>query len=169
MIITNNEKALRVKCDPVFLNEVDELILHLENELKNSNTNGIGLAGPQIGIHKQIAIVRLGDGNNINLVNSHIEKSYDEFIFQEEGCLSFPGLRQDTKRFNEIYVVDNLTFPHSFIATGLLSVAVQHELDHINGILLPDRAIIKIIKQPPNEMCLCGSKKKFKKCCYLKV
>ncbi len=44
-------------------------------------------------------------------------------------------------RYREVYVVDNLVEPYSFIATGLLAVVIQHELDHLNGILLPDVAI----------------------------
>lgn len=172
MIITNNQEALRVKCEPVVAEEVDELIAILEKELANSEANGkpgIGLAAPQIGIAKNIAIVRIGDRYGVNLVNCRISEFYDEFVFEGEGCLSFPDLRENTKRFNEIYVVDNLVYPHSFIATGLFGVCCQHELDHLNGILLPDKHIIPIIKQKPNELCLCGSQKKFKKCCHLKV
>lgn len=172
MIITNNQEALRVKCEPVSLEEVDKLVSLLEEELANSTARGrpgIGLAAPQIGIAKNIAIVRISDRYSVNLVNCRITNAYDEFIFTGEGCLSFPDLRENTKRFNEIHIVDNLVYPHSFVATGLFSVCCQHELDHLNGILLPDKRIAPIIKQKPNELCLCGSKKKFKKCCYLKV
>lgn len=172
MIITNNQEALRVKCEPVTTEEVGELIALLESELANSaalGRPGIGLAAPQIGIAKSIAIVRLGDRHSVNLVNCRIENTYDEFLFEGEGCLSFPDLREDTKRFNEVHIVDNLVYPHSFTATGLLAVCCQHELDHLNGILLPDKHIVPIEKQKPNEPCLCGSKKKFKKCCYLRI
>lgn len=170
-MITTNESLLRVKCEPVKPNEVYGLISLLEEELKQSAINkrpGIGIAAPQIGIHKQAAIIRIDGKLNVNLINCKIENSYDEFLFMNEGCLSFPDLKVNTKRYNEIYVVGNLVYPHSFIATGLLSVAIQHELDHLNGIIMTDRAIKPIIKQPSNELCLCGSKIKFKKCCNLK-
>lgn len=172
MIIVNNEEALRVKCEPVTLEEVDGLVSVLEKELAASaaaGRPGIGLAAPQIGIAKTIAIVRIDDRYNVNLVNCKIANAYDEFTFTEEGCLSFPNLREDTRRFNEIHIVDNLVYPHSFIATGLFSVCCQHELDHLNGVLLPDKKIKPIHKQKPNELCLCGSNKKFKRCCYLKM
>jgi len=172
MIITNNQEALRVKCEPVATEEVGELIALLESELANSAANGrpgIGLAAPQIGIAKSIAIVRIGDRHSVNLINCRIQNTYDEFLFEGEGCLSFPDLRENTKRFNEIHIVDNLVYPHSFVATGLVAVCCQHELDHLNGILLPDRHIVQIVKQKPNELCLCGSQRKFKKCCYLKA
>ena len=173
MIITNNEKQLRVKCEPA-ADEYDasELIFLLEKNLEmsaSSGNPGIGLACPQIGIAKNVAIIRINDKYKVDLVNCRIQDYYDEFLFKGEGCLSFPGVICDTKRFNEIHVVDNLLYPHSFVATGIFSVAIQHELDHLNGVLLVDKLNKKDnIKQKPNELCLCGSGKKYKKCCYLK-
>lgn len=169
MIITNNEDLLRVTCEDVLPDEAGGLISLLERELENSarlGRPGIGLAAPQIGIAKKIAIVRLGGEFNINLINCYIKKSFDSQIFRNEGCLSFPGRVEDTKRFQEIVIADNLEYPHDFVATGLLAVVCQHELDHINGVLLPDRAIQKPKKKAgPNDLCPCGSNKKFKKCC----
>lgn len=179
MIITNDEEKLRLKCEDVLQEEVAELVDLLENELKNSarlGRPGIGLAAPQIGIAKKIAIVRSDNDTkfNINLVNCYIEKAYDKAIFKDEGCLSFPGLVGDTQRYQEIYVKNNLVYPHSFVANGILAVVCQHELDHINGILLPDILLKKqaMIKAKPNDPCICGAidintgrVKKFKKCC----
>lgn len=168
MIITNNEEALRQPCEDVSSDEVGNLISTLEAELENSNRlgkTGIGLAAPQIGLHKKVAIVRLGKGLNVNLVNAKIEKAYDQALFRSEGCLSFPGRVEDTMRYQEIYITNNLTYPHSFVATGLFAVVIQHELDHVNGILLPDRAITKpSINLKPYDLCHCNSGKKFKKC-----
>ncbi len=173
MLITNNEDLLRVHCDPVSADEVGELIATLETELIYQNKlgrGGIGLAAPQIGLAKDIAIIRLND-TNINLVNCQMVKSYDPTIFRQEGCLSFPGRVEDTTRFQEILIKDDLFYPNGFVATGLLAVVCQHELDHLNKTLFMDRAIPKqqpIIvktKQKPNEPCLCGSGKKYKKCC----
>ena len=140
MIIINNEEALRVKCEDVLPNEINELISILDSELNNANRlgkGGIGLAAPQIGIAKKIAIVRL-KGYEINLINCRVEKGYDLAPFKEEGCLSFPGRVENTMRFQEIYVTNNLMYPMSFVATGLVSVVCQHELDHLNSILLID-------------------------------
>lgn len=170
MIIVNNEEALRVKCEDVTLEEANSLIAVLEQELNYANKlgkGGIGLAAPQIGIAKNIAIVRLGDDLNINLINAKLEKGYDPANFTQEGCLSFPGRVEDTTRFQEVYITNNLLTPYSFIATGLLAVVCQHELDHLNSILFMDRAIPKILnkKNRPNDPCSCGSNIKFKKCC----
>ena len=139
MIITD-EKLLRVKCDPVLPEEVDHLISELEMELKNSINPGIGLAAPQIGIAKSIAIVRIPNIRKINLVNPKILEQYDEIMFEGEGCLSFPGLYVTTMRYNEI-VVESMVGPRKFIVTGLTAVVVAHEIDHLNNILLIDRRI----------------------------
>jgi peptide deformylase len=177
MIITNNEELLRVKCEDVLPEEVGPLREQLQSELNNSNRlgrSGIGLAAPQIGIAKKMAIVRLGKSElDIDLVNCRIVQHWDEFIHRDEGCLSFPGRVETVKRFHEIHVVDNLIEPKSMILTGLMAVCVQHELDHLNCILLPDRAIpqFQFKKVSPNDRCPCGivdpstgKVKKYKKC-----
>jgi peptide deformylase len=173
MIITNNEELLRVKCEDVLSEEVGTLIDILEKELEYANRlgkGGIGLAAPQIGIAKKIAIVRVGN-IRFDLVNAKIVKGYDLTLFREEGCLSFPGRVEDTMRYQEVYVTDNLVSPCRFTATGLLAVVCQHELDHVNSILFMDRVVPKpvstvrnIPKVGPNAPCSCGSGKKYKKC-----
>lgn len=173
MIITNNEQLLRVKCEDVLPEEVGALIETLEKELDYANRlgrGGIGLAAPQIGIAKKISIVRL-NAVKFDLVNAKIEQGFDPTLFQEEGCLSFPGRVEDTIRFQEVYITDNLISPHRFVATGLLAVVCQHELDHVNSTLFMDRLapkvtpVIKTTKVGPNDPCSCGSGKKYKKCC----
>lgn len=176
MIITFNEEALRVKCEDVLPEEVGPLVATLEAELAIANRlgkGGIGLAAPQIGIAKNIAIVRLGkaQGFDIDLVNCKLEKGFDPTIFRDEGCLSFPGRVENTTRFQEVYITNNLVYPHTFVATGLLAVVCQHELDHLNSTLFMDRKlpkqepVVSAKKARPNEPCPCGSGKKFKKCC----
>jgi peptide deformylase len=179
MIIINNEEALRVPCEDVLPEEVGGLLATLEAELNYANKLGkgaIGLAAPQIGIAKKIAIVRMGSSYNFNfnfdLVNCSIEQGYDPSLFRQEGCLSFPGRVEDTIRFQEVHITNNLVYPHSFVATGLLAVVCQHEIDHYSSTLFIDRLAPKVASTPPkrtkagpNDPCLCGSKKKYKKCC----
>ena len=137
MIITD-PTLLRVKCTKVLPGEVSFFLDLLEQELKIAN--GLGLAAPQINYNRSIAIVRV-NGYKINLVNAKIKIGYDKSIFSGEGCLSFPGQYVKTLRYKEIVIEENLVEPHSFIATGLLAVVCQHELYHLEGILLPDLAI----------------------------
>lgn len=179
MIIINDENALRLPCDLVKEDEIGTLIEALENELNYANKlgkSGIGLSAPQIGITKQIAIIRLPN-HKINLVNANIDQQFDPMMFKEEGCLSFPGRLENTLRFQEIYIKENLGSPKSFIATGLLAVCIQHELDHLHSTLFMDRKIKSLenkvkFKAKPNDTCPCGKVdpilekvKKFKKCC----
>jgi peptide deformylase len=178
MIITNNEAALRVKCEDVSPEEIGPLIEVLEKELEHSaklGRPGIGLAAPQIGIAKKIAIVRLGNNINFNLVNAKLKQGFYSSIFKDEGCLSFPGRVENTIRFQEVVIENNLSIPNSFIATGLLAVVCQHELDHLNSSLFFDKLSAPIHKKNkvgPNDPCICGKidivtnkVKKFKKCC----
>src|SRR5208283_2090142 len=172
MIIVNNEELLRVKCQEVLPDEVGSLLETLEKELDYANKlgkGGIGLAAPQIGIAKNIAIVRI-EKIKFNLINAKIEQGFDPSIFKEEGCLSFPGRVENTIRFQEVVIGNNLLSPHRFIVSGLNAVVCQHEIDHLNATLFMDHVppktspIIKSSKIGPNDSCSCGSGKKFKKC-----
>lgn len=179
MILTD-ELALKIKCTDVSPEEYSSIKEQLEAELRKSaecGVPGIGLAAPQIGIPKNMAIVRIASGSayrlNVDLVNCSILNKYENIIFDGEGCLSFPGRYERTMRWREIHVVDNLVEPFGFIANGLFGVACQHELDHLKGILLPDIALPKFDKKiGPNDPCPCGKINpvtaktfKYKKCC----
>ena len=163
MIITDI-KELRAHNKDCIPSEVDNIIRDLESELLK--TSGIGLAAPQIGIHKRAAIVRLQQ-EQINLINPIILERYDTFIFKNEGCLSLPGIKIDTYRHQEIFIKDYL-HPNGFIATGLMAVVIEHEVDHLEGILIIDRDISNTIGR--NDQCPCGKIKtngkviKFKNC-----
>jgi peptide deformylase len=168
MIITD-ESILRTPCEDVLPEEVDDIVVLLEQELKLSaerGNEGIGLAAPQIGIFKKVAIVRLGK-YSINLINPIIEQKYDLQVFDGEGCLSFPGKKEKTRRYMEVVVSSG---SQKFIATDLLAVVIQHETDHLYNKLLPDYAIkeeVKKLSKPrPNDLCSCGSNIKAKKCCF---
>lgn len=140
MIITD-EKILRLPCTNASKDEVGAIVEQLERELEYSGRMGrpgIGLSAIQIGIHKNIAIIRVDENHSVNLVNCKIQNRYDEFKFLGEGCLSFPKLIGDTNRYNEIHIVDNLVYPYAMILTGIMAVVAQHEIDHWNNRLLPD-------------------------------
>jgi peptide deformylase len=175
MIVTD-ESILRLPCSEASIDEAKDIVFKLEQELKHSadiGSPGIGLAAPQIGIHKKVAIVRIGDFK-LNLANAIIDQKFDKFKFDNEGCLSFPGKLISSYRYNEIHVSNNLFEPKRFIVTGIVSVVCQHELEHLDNILLIDHVdanvnlIQKNKKIRPNDQCICGSNKKYKKCCGAK-
>jgi len=158
MIVTNEEE-LRKECKNISLFEATPILVQLEKELAKSST-GIGLAANQIGIDAKVCIIKYKE--LIKLVNPVIIKTYDKRLFLNEGCLSFPGERVNTARYNEILVKDVL-YPAGIICTGIEAVAVQHEIDHLYGKTMHDYVVE--IPAGRNSLCWCGSGKKYKKCC----
>ena len=152
---------LKKENDDATLEEAEEIIKKLELSLKASQVPGIGLAAPQIGIHKKVAIIRINNEEKLNLVNPYIVEKKHGFILNGEGCLSVPGKKVNTRRFKEILIKDDL-HPAGLVLTDMVAIVVQHEVDHLYKILITDR---DLSNQPGrNDPCFCGSGKKFKKC-----
>src|SRR5690349_10935328 len=97
---------------------------------------GLGLAAPQVGVQKRLFVYDAGDGPK-TLVNPVIQESRDEWVY-EEGCLSVPGLSWEIVRPKEIHLTgyDLDGNEVSFEADELLARLFQHELDHLDGVLL---------------------------------
>ena len=159
-------------------------------EILAARKDGIGLAANQVGIDASVAVVNVREP--IVLINPEIVSRETEIPYYE-GCLSFPGKGCHTKRYETVEVKsDNVdgTIIFSGVDTGeeakgtwedgqqeqnreirtLESVCVQHEIDHLNGMRILDRAQELIIRRTErkigrNEKCPCGSGKKYKKCC----
>tara|TARA_R100000234_G_scaffold67879_1_gene41468 strand:- start:925 stop:1563 length:639 start_codon:yes stop_codon:yes gene_type:complete len=142
-------------------------------QILNKRGDGIGLAANQVGIDASVAVVNVKEP--IVLINPEIIKKEEETRYYE-GCLSFPKKGCHTKRYKIVEVkVDNMESNMTFGAGDteldlLESVCVQHEIDHLNGMRILDRAMeLTIRREKPkigrNEPCPCGSGKKHKKCC----
>lgn len=154
---------------PVEENEkanLESLFAQLELELTNFYRPGVGLAAVQIGIPLRCAIVRIKKQDefteevNLNLWNPKIVDYGKTVVFGMEGCLSLPGKDCVVKRFRDITVENG--DGKQYALYGLSAICVQHELDHLEGVIITDRKQ----KEPGrNEPCICGSKKKWKKCC----
>jgi len=101
---------------------------------------GIGLAAPQVGLPHRILVMDDGNGGAQALINPVIE-SRTGTIREEEGCLSLPGVFGVVERSKTITVraMDADGKPVSLEATGLKARIVQHELDHLDGVLFIDR------------------------------
>lgn len=168
--IITDEKILRAQNELVKPEEVGELVRELEDSLKQSPRAGVGLAAPQIGINKRIAIVRINSKDvkcSLNLVNPVIIDKLHPFIHNNEGCLSIPNEQFNVQRYGEVFVKDDSN-PAGIIAAGFEAVVINHEIDHLEGILVKDRAVGKH-KVGRNDPCPCGKKVngkpvKFKKC-----
>jgi peptide deformylase len=103
---------------------------------------GVGLAAPQIGLSQRLLVYRVGqDAPLIALVNPEIEWSSAEEEELEEGCLSIPGVAVDVERPVHVRVraQDEAGAERVVEASGLEARVIQHEVDHLNGVLILDR------------------------------
>lgn len=134
------DTVLREKAFPVLnLNgEIYDLIKAMSEIMYTYQ--GIGLAAPQVGVLKRIIIADLGDGL-LPLVNPVI-LDREKQDHQEEGCLSLPEVRIDVMRAQNI-TVNGFNFDGNevtMLLNGMLARVVQHEIDHLNGMLIIDYA-----------------------------
>lgn len=173
-IVLYGDPVLRLKCPPV--QEITPAILALSEDMIETMhaAEGVGLAAPQIGEPLRLAVIDVTgaehpctylrvDGKDVPLeemmplkfVNPTLSMGREK-AFMNEGCLSFPDIRTEIRRGDA--VTANLTLLDGRAITletdGLLSRAIQHETDHLNGILFIDRA------SPAAKL---GLKKKIKK------
>ncbi len=113
------------------------------------HAEGVGLAAPQIGLNCRIFVVDLSllaeDEPLLKdfkraFINPHILEKDGEKILMEEGCLSLPGLREEVLRFNTIRMkyLDTNWQEHDEIFYGFAARVLQHEYDHLNGVLFTD-------------------------------
>ena len=146
MIITEETK-LKVLCEEVkTIKEGEEIGAQLLKELTESE-NGIGLAANQIGINKRVCVINVKEP--LVLINPKIvDHSEEQFMFAE-GCLSFPGKHVRTGRSASVTVeADNHEGKLSFSADSenindaFECACVQHEIDHLDGITMFDRAMV---------------------------
>ena len=149
------DKVLRKKIEPV--KKIDKKTLREIEELKKilqESENGAGLAAPQIGVNKSFFGIKEKGGVrmliNPKLIAVYGEKVYPKMVDNEgkesdflEGCLSFPGLFGTVKRYYRIEVkwqelVGKKLTSKSEIFEGFLAIVLQHEIDHLDGILFVD-------------------------------
>ncbi len=106
------------------------------------DAEGVGLAAPQIGISKRVIIVDVGEESGlVEIVNPVMAEQEGEQL-GPEGCLSIPNLNGDVLRFDRIVVTGQNSDGESITvqAQGYFARALQHEIDHLNGILFTDIA-----------------------------
>lgn len=103
---------------------------------------GVGLAAPQIGISKQIIVVDTGDGELYKLINPVIVDAEGDAV-GVEGCLSVPGVYGEVKRAENVVVeaLNEKDVPIRIKAAGFLSRVLQHEIDHLHGVLFVEKAL----------------------------
>ncbi len=142
-IVVYPDPVLRKKCQPV--QSFDESLKKIAEDMTDTvhAAPGVGLAAPQVGLDIRLAVVDLSTGEDPSalyyLVNPEISAPQGEES-EVEGCLSIPYYKDRVKRPKAItlnaFTLEGL--PFSLEANGWLARAIQHEVDHLNGVLFVD-------------------------------
>ena len=146
-IVKAGDPGLKQECEIV--DKIDSKIRKLLTNMAETmyKADGVGLASPQIGVNKCIVVMDVGDENGlIEMVNPEIVEKEGSMI-DSEGCLSVPNVFGDVERFEKVTVeyLNRWGKKKRLTATGLLSRCIQHETDHLKGVLFID--IAKSIRQ----------------------
>ncbi|MDR2007189.1 MAG: peptide deformylase [Acidaminococcales bacterium] len=135
------DPVLREKSLPVV--KIDKSIHKLLDNMAETMyaATGVGLAAPQVGESKRVIVIDAGDGL-LELINPRIVASEGVQLCKQEGCLSFPGLFGEVERAFKIKLeaVNRQRQKIRLSAEGIKAQAIQHEIDHLDGILFIDRA-----------------------------
>ncbi len=137
------DPVLRQKAEP--LAEIDADTRRLIQDMFETmyEADGVGLAAPQVGVSQRVIVIdpHEQDVKPFGLVNPVIVQSARDLERGEEGCLSIPGLKDIVERPAAVVVegLDADGQPLHLEAQGLLARVLQHEIDHLDGILFPDR------------------------------
>ena len=129
------------------ISKVDHQIRNLAKDMLQSmySAKGIGLAGPQVGISKELLVIDINFEDSaaepLILINPEITAFGSTLNTYEEGCLSIPGVYLNVVRPSTIKLKfrDDMGRPRKMNADGLLARCIQHEVDHLKGILFVDR------------------------------
>lgn len=135
--------------------EIDDGVSQLAESMVETmhRFQGIGLAGPQVGLLKRIFVVHVEGDKPRVFINPQILRTSMEEVDIEEGCLSIPTVYAKVRRpaIVEVQAFNERGRPFTLEADGLLSRVIQHENDHLNGVLfidhLTDRVRKRVMKQ----------------------
>lgn len=139
-IRTFGDPVLKSRATPV--DKFDETLEQLAEDMLQTmrEYEGVGLAANQVGRLKRVLVAALEDEEYV-VVNPEISEIGDETEIEVEGCLSIPEIQVEVERATRIAVTgqDSTGGPLKLEAEGLLARILQHEIDHLNGVLILDR------------------------------
>ena len=165
-IVTLPDPILRRKARPVskFDDNLQTLIDDMIETMREAP--GVGLAAPQVGVSDRLIVVEYAEPpveeDEVEhkevkpklyvMINPEIVKTSEEKVLGVEGCLSIPGLVGEVERFEMVQVkgLNRRGQPMKVKAEGWLARIFQHEIDHVNGVVFPDRAT-RVWKPEPEE------------------
>ncbi len=143
-VIIAPDPRLKVKCPPV--DAVDEEVRRLMDDMLETmyHVPGIGLAAPQVGVHKRVIVVDASrkdeDPAPVKLANPELVWASDKLGTYEEGCLSLPEYYAEVTRPDQVRVryLDYDGEIREIEAEGVFATCIQHEMDHLDGVLFVD-------------------------------
>lgn len=157
-IVTLPDPVLRKKARKVtrFDKDFSTLVNDMVETMRSAP--GVGLAAPQVGVSERLIVIEFGDEEDEEapkklyvVANPEIVEASPEMVTAVEGCLSIPGLVGEVERHTSVHVkgLNRAGKPIRIKADGWLARIFQHEIDHLEGILYPDRA--SRVWQPKDE------------------
>lgn len=145
-VVIHPDSVLRQKAEAV--TEITPEILKLLDDMVETMyaEDGIGLAAPQVNVSKRVVVIDVAQreegekANPLKIINPEIIAKSETETVLEEGCLSLPAMRVEVKRPEKVTVryMDEAGATREIEADGLLSKAFQHEIDHLDGVLIFD-------------------------------
>jgi peptide deformylase len=139
-IVTYGNEVLRAQAEPVRV--IDAAAVKLAHDMLETMLagKGIGLAAPQVGILKRLFVVQIADDVPRVFFNPRIVEQSEETVKFEEGCMSLPGIYADVVRpaLVRVHAWNEKGRAFTLDADGLLARVIQHELDHLHGLMFID-------------------------------
>lgn len=138
-IVLSPDPTLRQVCEACQVG--DRSLKHLAKQMAKTmyKNNGVGLAGPQVGVLKRIVVIDCDTESDrrdpIYMVNPEVLETSGDFVVEGEACLSCPGISVPIKRrpFAKVAYYDLAGNPQTIEGDGLLGRCLQHEIDHLDG------------------------------------
>lgn len=157
-IVTLPDPVLRRKAKPVtkFDKDLQTLIDDMIETMRAEP--GVGLAAPQVNVSRQLIVVEYSEDDDDDeeevegkpekpkklyvMINPEIVKASEELVMGVEGCLSIPGIQGEVERFKSLQLkgLNRHGKPLKVKVNGWMARIFQHEIDHLNGVVFPDRA-----------------------------
>jgi peptide deformylase len=133
------EKSILINAKYIKTKKIQELCADMTKTMREKD--GVGLAAPQVGQNIRLIVINTKDGP-VCMINPKITKKSWTKEWSEEGCLSVPGVCGQVKRHQKINCIylDKNEIKTKIQAEGLMAVVIQHETDHLDGILFIDKA-----------------------------
>ena len=171
-LIKKDHALLHQPCESVTRWRGKRIAKMLIREIARNKPIAVGMSANQIGLPYRVAVIQV-KGDPIILINPEITSKENPIKATNEGCLSYPGQEKKVPRYGKIILIhaDGTMIrdtANSSWDERLETIAIQHEIDHMNGITIMDSGLKPVKRQSiagRNAPCPCGSGKKYKKCC----